>query len=808
MSTRKKTHLKTQFQKVISTTLTCSGLIIAASLSPFVVAQDATNQTIRESLRIEAGDLGSVLTEFSARHNIALSFNPALTQNLKSEGISGNGSPIELIEQLLSNKGLVVIANQDGTYSLTERTQNLTADNQAINLNTLIIQTSRSNTKKENSPQVITVINRKQIEDQLSISSDSSQALSNLLPAYSPNTQKLNNSSQTFRGRSVLYMVDGVPQSNPIREGSRSAHTIDLAMVDRIEVIHGASAVHGLGATGGIINFITKSNRSNEVKQHVDVQLTTPTDEISSDTLGYKIGYQVEGSADNFDYLVGLTNEVQGIYLDADGNYVGAATVRGDIMDSKSHDAFVKLGYWLTDDKRLELEVNKYRLKSRMNFTGVDGDRENGVATSSVKGSPPNGVAPYNDVQTTSLFYTDSDLDGMEFKAQVFHQDFEGRYGASNSNSFQDVSIAPVGTLYDQSQNQSEKVGAKFSLTKDDLLNNSLSITTGLDLLQDKTSQTLVLTNRTYVPETEYTNYAPFIQFEYKPTERLVLQAGARNEHAKLDVDTYQTVATNKNTSVSVNGGSPSFSDTVYNAGAVFKLTPSMSVFANYSQGFGMPDVGRILRGVSTADQDVDTLIDLSPILTDNYEAGFRIHRNAFDFELSAYQSNSDLGSRIENQNGLYVVKREKKEIHGAEASLGFQLNKEHKLQASYSYIQGKSDTDGDGKVDTKLTGADIPPNRLVTSWNARWDEKLSSLLQVSHAFSRSFDNEDLHFDGYTLVDASVGYKLPVGKMSVAVANLFNEDYFTYYSQAAYANDSFYFKGRGRTLTLAYGLDF
>ncbi|WP_409418958.1 TonB-dependent receptor domain-containing protein [Marinomonas sp. RS-M-Aa-14] len=808
MSTRKKTHLKTQFQKVISTTLTCSGLIIASGLSPFTVAQDTTDQTISEPLRIEAGNLGKVLTEFAARHNIALSFNPALTRHLNSEGISGNSSPIELIEQLLSNTDLVVIANQDGTYSLTERTQNLTADNQAINLNTLIIQTSRSNTKKENSPQVVTVITRQQIEDQLSISSDSSQALASLLPAYSPNTQKLNNSSQTFRGRSVLYMVDGVPQSNPIREGSRSAHTIDLAMVDRIEVIHGASAVHGLGATGGIINFITKSNRSNEVKQHVDVQLTTPTDEISSDSLGYKIGYQVEGSAGDFDYLVGLTNEVQGIYLDADGNYVGAATVRGDIMDSNSHDVFVKLGYWLTDDKRLELEANKYRLKSRMNFTGVDGDRENGVATSSIKGTPPNGVAPYNDVQTTSLFYTDSDLDGMEFKAQVFHQDFEGRYGASNSNSFQDVSIAPVGTLYDQSQNQSEKVGAKFSLTKDDLLNSNLSITTGLDLLQDKTSQTLVLTNRTYVPETEYTNYAPFIQFEYKPTDRLVLQAGARNEHAKLDVDTYRTVATNKNTSVLVDGGSPSFSDTVYNAGAVFKLTPSISVFANYSQGFGMPDVGRILRGVSTADQDVDTLIDLSPILTDNYEAGFRIHRNAFDFELSAYQSNSDLGSRIENQNGLYVVKREKKEIHGAEASLGFQLNKDHKLQASYSYIQGKSDTDGDGKVDTKLTGADIPPNRLVTSWNARWDEKLSSLLQVSHAFSRSFDDEDLNFDGYTLVDASVGYKLPVGKMSVAVANLFNEDYFTYYSQAAYANDSFYFKGRGRTLTLAYGLDF
>ncbi|MGO2510785.1 TonB-dependent receptor [Marinomonas polaris] len=676
------------------------------------------------------------------------------------------------------------------------------ADTESVSLDELVIQTSRSNTKKEDSPQVITVITRQQIEEQLSISSDSSQVLSNLLPAYAPNTQKLNDSSQSFRGRSVLYMIDGVPQSNPLRDGSRAAHTIDLAMVERIEVIHGASAIHGLGATGGIINFITKSNRSNELKQHVDVQLTTPTDELKSDSLAYKIGYQVEGSQDNFDYLVGLTNEVQGIYLDADGDYVGSDSTRGDTMDSKSYDAFVKLGYWLTDDKRLELEVNKYRLKGRMNFTGVNGDRANGVPTSSIK-STPRGLAPYNDVQTTSLSYTDSDLDGMEFKAQVFHQDFEGRYGVSESRSFQDASN---GITFDQSQNQSEKIGAKFSLTKDDLLDNNLSATAGLDLLQDTTSQTLILTNRTYVPETEYTNYAPFVQFEYRPTDRLVLQAGARYEHAKLDVDTYQTVAANNN--VTVNGGTPSFSDTVYNAGAVFKITRAVSVFANYSQGFGMPDVGRVLRGVNKAGQDVDTLIDLSPIVTDNYEVGFRVNRHPYDFELSYYESNSELGSRIEAVNGLYVVKREKKEIQGAEASLGFQLNKDHRLQASYSFIQGKSDTDGDGKVDTKLTGSDISPNRLVTSWNARWNEKLSSLLQINHAFDRSFDDDELKFDGYTLVDASVGYKLPVGKMSVAVANVFNEDYFTYYSQSSVKTDDLYFKGRGRTLTLAYGLDF
>lgn len=221
-----------------------------------------------------------------------------------------------------------------------------------------------------------------------------------------------------------------------------------------------------------------------------------------------------------------------------------------------------------------------------------------------------------------------------------------------------------------------------------------------------------------------------------------------------------------------------------------------------------MPDVGRVLRGVSTPDQNVDDLIDLSPIVTDNYEGGIRVNKEQFDFEISYYESNSDLGSRIVENNGLYTVKREKKEIHGLETSLSVRINPEHTVDAGYSYIQGKSDTDGDGSVDTKLTGADIPPNKLRLAWTAHWNDTVSSMLQANHAFDRSFDDEDLEFDGYTLVDASLGYALPVGKVTMSVANLLNEDYFTYYSQSAYKNDDFYFKGRGRTVTLAYALNF
>ncbi|WP_220347867.1 TonB-dependent receptor plug domain-containing protein [Alkalilimnicola ehrlichii] len=128
----------------------------------------------------------------------------------------------------------------------------------SASLSPLVVSTTRSRVSEGQTPQKVTIISREQIEQQLAITSDRGQILSNLIPGYSTSRQKMTNSGETFRGRSPLFLVDGVPQSTPLRDSSRDSYTIDLDMVERIEVIHGASAEHGLGATGGIINFVTR----------------------------------------------------------------------------------------------------------------------------------------------------------------------------------------------------------------------------------------------------------------------------------------------------------------------------------------------------------------------------------------------------------------------------------------------------------------------------------------------------------------------------------------------------------------------
>nr|WP_240724774.1 TonB-dependent receptor [Halomonas niordiana] len=671
-------------------------------------------------------------------------------------------------------------------------------------LEPVVVTATRNKSRAGESPQKVTIITREQIEQQLAITQDPGQVLSNLIPSYSPSRQKLSNAGETFRGRSPLFMIDGVPQSNPLRDSSRDSYTIDLSMVERIEVIHGASAEHGLGATGGIINYVTKRAEPGELNQHVGVSLTSD-DDVSSDGLGHKLDYQVSGQQGDWDFLAGVTQQKRGVFYDGNDEPVGTA-YPGEIQNSESYDVFGKLGYWIDDAQNIELSINRFELEGEGDYVPVTGDRDNGVATTARKGDP-DGEPGYNKVTTARLSYSNSDWLGNELDAQLYTQRFRAQFGTTPYFPYQDEA---GNTRYDQTRNESDKVGAQITLNRRGLFNDYLDITTGVDVLQDETSQVLVDTGRTYVPESQFRNYAAFLQGDLHLTDRLTVQGGVRHELATLDVDSYQTIDRSNVTqdNVSVDGGSPDFEETLFNAGLVYQATDWAQLYANYSEGFGMPDVGRVLRGIDTSGQDVDSLLTLQPIVTDNREIGARFDWERYGLELSYYESNSDYGERLTEENGTWVGNREKTEIQGYEITGEARLNDAHQLRLSYTHAEGESDQDGDGSVDTELTGINIAPDTLKLGWSAAWSGKLSSHLQYSHLFDRSVDDPELEFDGYGLIDASLAYRLPVGRASLGVENVTDEDYFTYYSQAARISDDYYFKGRGRTLTLGYQVDF
>lgn len=788
----KPAWLKTPRTLLVSSLLTAGMMVMTPHAA---MAAEAVR-----SYQIQTGTLSSVLIQYAAEAGVTLHFDAQLLNNHTAAGLQGDYSVQQGFQQLLQGSGFQAVEKSPGIFVLMP----LPAL-QETELEKMVITSTRSEIRKQNAPQVITVITRQQLDQQQSISNDTSQILSNLLPAFSPSRQKLTNSGETFRGRPPLFLIDGVPQSNPIRDGQRDGRTIDISMIERIEVIHGANAVHGLGATGGIINFITRKPETDRFSQHLEVQGSLPTDELDSDVAGYKLNYSAQGTKEDLDYLFGITYEQQGLYLDADGKPIGVDLTQGDLMNAQGYDLFAKLGYWLDEHQRIDFQINNFQLEGGMDYISVAGDRAAGIPTTSIKGDPV-GRAPRNRVLTSSLNYKHDDLYGMALNAQAYVQQFEARFGALRSGSFQDADIAPVGTLYDQSQNESDKYGLKLSLRKDDLWDERLVIIGGFDILQDTTRQALILTDRSYVPETVFRNYAPFVQTELQATDELILHGGMRYEHAELEVDSFNTVAARGNTFVE--GGNPDFQETLLNAGAVYKLTPSLSLFGNYSEGFGMPDVGRVLRGISTPGLDVDSFLNLEPIVTVNKELGLRFNQGAVDAEISVYRSDSDLGSRLQRIGDDYFVQREKTEIGGVEASLGYQVNAGHRVSLAYARVEGEYDSDNDGKVDTKVGALNISPDRLMAGWQADWSDRFNTQLTANHYFDRGFDNPDREFSGYTLVDLGMNYRAEAGQFSLGIANLFNEDYVTYYSQSALVSDDRYFKGRGRMLTLTYSTDF
>lgn len=106
-------------------------------------------------------------------------------------------------------------------------------------------------------PNTVRVLDKEALETQLAVSTSLLDSLSFSIPSFAPGRQKMTSTGESLRGRTPLYMVDGVPQSTPLRDGKRSGYTVDPAFVERVEVIYGANAIQGVGATGGVINYVT-----------------------------------------------------------------------------------------------------------------------------------------------------------------------------------------------------------------------------------------------------------------------------------------------------------------------------------------------------------------------------------------------------------------------------------------------------------------------------------------------------------------------------------------------------------------------
>lgn len=687
-------------------------------------------------------------------------------------------------------------------------------DDESIeNMETIIVTGSRVIESIDEVPASITVISRKKIEQHLKVSPELQSLLAMYVPGMATSTGTSSNAGQTLRGRAPLVMIDGVPQSTPLRNGSLGIKTLDPSAIERIEVIKGATSIYGNGAAGGIINYITK-HASNEGVTG-DVSLSSRFSMVQPDeSAGGRIEGTINGKKNKFNYLFTASYEENGVQRDAEGDIPG---LQYGLSDAVTQNYFTKLGYQFDDDKALQLSYNFYSSQQKTDLGDVSGNINVGEKTYAIhvpleqqKQGEPQGQEGNTNLMVK---YTDYAVFAQtQMTLDFYQQDIKNTF--FYSPSFANPSEGYTGG---QSVIKSEKMGGRATFnTQIDFDNIEATFIYGIDALNDITSQPLV-DGRIWVPEMDMKNLAGFLQTKWVINDDIIVKVGIRQEDIELQVDDYQTLKQcisedQCQASIDVVGGTIDYEATTYNVAIKYNYSQLFSPFASYSQGADISDIGRLLR---TATVTNITLIRTQASIIDNYEIGFNSQVNDdLRIEFAAYRSTSELGtsSQFDEATGVYLPVRAPQKIWGYEGLVDYQMSPELQVVATYSYVEGENT-----QTNVHLGAQQISPPKVTVNIAWQPSEDLSFTLSYLYVADRNrFDpNEEGEYVGdqgpvehYQIANLSGQYEINNSWHAFfGVENLFNEDYFPAKSQA-YRYGGYNVKGLGTTANVGVKYQF
>jgi iron complex outermembrane receptor protein len=674
-------------------------------------------------------------------------------------------------------------------------------------LDEVIVSASRRAESLSQTPSSVTVLTAKDINTQSIISPNLANILSYSVPGLGTSTNQTGNSGQTLRGRNVLVLIDGIPQSTPLRAGGRDIRSIDPSVIDRVEVIKGATAIYGNGAEGGLINYITKkANAGRQFGGYTQIGLTGNFEGDS--TIGYRATQQFYGKAKKFDYIVSGMYEKTGVFRDAGGLVISPEYGLGE---TKSYNAFAKVGYDLTDKQRLELMYNYFSSRQDSKYITKIGKYDQTPAIG-IRGDRPGVDEGTRFNHNANLQYTNQQVFGQtELTANVYYQDFYTIY--SNAASFFGGG---------QSAITSTKKGARLNLNTPFQLTPAIPVrvTYGLDLMNDKTAQNLV-DGRSWVPKMNMVNFAPYMQVSANVLRDLTIKAGLRAENINIDVDDFNTLATGANGagSIAVKGGKLNYNALVFNAGARYSKYKLFNPFISFAQSFSVFELGRVLRAAkaNTLDQ-----LETKPIIVNNYEGGFSSTIGNLNLSAAYYYSTSKLGANLLEVDGVYISQRIPERVYGFELQADYQLLKTLTIGGNYAQVEGKGDVDNDGNydgtTDVYLNTTRIPPSKTTAYIKYTGIKKLAldvNWMRVGnreHFKANATTGKYLIGEGpvkaFNLFNLAASYQvsLPL-KINVGIENVLNTSYYPSISQF-YGSDINYVRGNGRRFNTTIGYSF
>ncbi len=713
-----------------------------------------------------------------------------------------------------------------------------------------IVVTGRDERSISSVAQSVQVVNREEVEEAARENIDAATFISRIVPGYAPRNQTISGASESFRGRSVLIMVDGVPRNTPLRDVSRILSMIDLNSVERIEVINGASSLYGAGATGGTINFITKRGESDKPKVTVRTGVAAFT-ENPGESAGPSTSVTVEGKSGNFDYFVSGSGDLSRRTYDGHGNEMASDAMLGQGGGDRTGtgNLFGVAGYQF-DSRRFEVSAD-------WTYANQKPDWFTNYTTSPVSpnfGDPYEGDPLKEDSKYLTAKYTDSAfaLGNLEIKAfynDIFKQSPFTKFSAVNSQVYLPFNpanpvILPSGTDptadFNQTALQSQRSGVNLTVnTPMDFIKEGSTLTWGADYVFDATEQKLTNGQDAISPTTQ-NSVAFFAQAEIPVTDRFRISGGARYDQFFLNVEDFTRPAAAVLLgpriiglpAIQVTGGSFDYDAVTFNAGAVYDLTEKMQLFGNFSQGYSLTDIGGFTRraglnsNAETCDAygnsirpllpacaglPVDNAISYAdiapePQLVNTWEAGLRGDWGNYRGGVSTYLSTSDNG--VSYDIAANRVSQQKERIWGVEASAEADLSAMFTLGGSVGYVEGKYDADRDGHIEASEY---LPNNRIPSTYKGlvylttHFENDLTLRTEVE-MFSGRDRIPTQQLDGAALFNLAVSKKFAnESVLNFAVRNVFDTYYINTSASATRGADV---PGLGRQVALSYQITF
>lgn len=573
-------------------------------------------------------------------------------------------------------------------------------------------------------------------------------------------------SRSAFGVRGVRVYVDGIPLTMP--DGQGQPGVVDLSAVKSVEVLRGPfSALYG-NSSGGVIQMLTE-------------------DAPKSPTFG---GTAMFGSYDTRRQVLNAAGQIESVeYLLNASNYETDGYREHNAGHKEQATAKFKIN--VSEDTKLTVLANWFDQEAQ-DPLGLPRDAVSGAAAAPSAFDDPEAVVNAA-ITADSRVYRDHAQVGFNFShafsqhnalnlmAYVGERDNEqylpvnaGGTTARASTIARDFYGADLrwdnnGKVF--SKDYTLSVGATYGKSEDDRLDTNVLVLGVPSNVQNRKEDNIS------------DNFDQYVQGKIALLDNLDLHAGARHTKVRLKVKDNFTSGAGSNGDHS---GHVEYQKTTPVIGAIWKVTPTLNLFANFGKGFETPTFIEAAFNNTTATARPN--LDLKPSESRNYEIGAKaIIADHTQANLTLYKvlTDDEIVVQVSGARPVYANANKTKRS-GAELSIDSQFSNNISVNLAYTLLNAKFDSDFTNSSGLIASGNRIPGTyRSQLYGEVAWKyDPLGFHAAIEGRHSSKVYVDDVNSDtapSYTVFNLRAGFNQKLGgwKLSeyLRVENLSGKEY-------------------------------